>query len=252
MLADRPSHLRPLGALNPSCRTLLWNSFLTEFYRFLGTHLHAWSVDAERPHQTSENALTEQLCSYLNSASNRARGWDVLQFKVEAIDEHNAGRKIDLVASPCGHKILVRGRSYTHYQNIIPIECKRLPTPKDSGRDEREYVIDGHSTLGGIQRFKLGLHGKAHKHGAMIAYVQAKTCSDWFSCINGWIYDLVAKGHSGWSATDALKKVNGLKQVGMTVYGSTHQRADSVAPIRLRHFWVEMPAGGVPRKRQRS
>lgn len=251
MLADRPTHQPPLGALQRSSQTLLWDSFLQEFYRFLGKHLHAWSVDAQRPHQSSENALTEQLCGYLNSASNRARGWDVLQFKVEAIDEHNAGRKIDLVASPCGYKILVKGRGYTHYDNIIPIECKRLPTPKSADRDEREYVIDGHSTLGGIQRFKLGLHGRAHDHGAMIAYVQSKTCVEWFPRVNGWIEDLVAKGHKGWAAMDTLKKMCDPMQPGMATYDSAHQRVGTNVPIRLRHFWVELPADAVPKKRQR-
>lgn len=53
------------------------------------------------------------------------------------------------------------------------IECKRLPTPGGKDR-EREYVSGFHangSPTGGIQRFKLGLHGGQVHDAAMIGYV---------------------------------------------------------------------------------
>jgi hypothetical protein len=49
-----------------------------------------------------------------------------------------------------------KAASILDFDPIMPIECKRLPTPKAKDRDEREYVITEGATAGGIQRFKLG------------------------------------------------------------------------------------------------
>lgn len=246
MLADFPSQQGIVGNLRDAL--LLKDSFIHELLRFLATQLGEWKRDPERPHESSETALTQQLCSYLNSASRLSDGWDILQFKVEAIDEAHPGRKIDLVASPCGPHVLVQGRRYTHYDTIIPVECKRLPTPKDSRRDEREYVIDGKATLGGMQRFKLGLHGAKHSQGAMIAYVQGDHCADWFNRIDGWIRQL-ATCETGWSEADALEPSADCAKAGMATYDSTHSRTEGLGPIQLRHLWIEMDSPHPPVKR---
>lgn len=241
MLADRLSSHRPLGNLDPVQKVFLWNSFFNQFYEFLGKQISIWSADSQKLYKTAENALTQQLCSHLNFASYHTPGWDILRFNIEVIDEIHPGRRIDLAAFPCAYKIEVQGRCYTHYDMIIPIECKRLPTPKSTGRDEREYVFDGHSTLGGIQRFKLGLHGKIHAYGAMIAYVQSDKCCNWFPKVNKWIEELAATGQKGWSKSDVLKGITASVSNGMEAYDSTHQREGSIEPINIRHFWIEIP-----------
>ena len=108
----------------------------------------------------------------------------MLQFRIEEPDEQKTGRKIDLIASPCGPTIWIDGRRCTQFDTLLPIECKRLPTPKDKNRDEREYVINRKATTGGIQRFKAGDHGAAHSRAAIIAYVQAETPQIWFDRLN--------------------------------------------------------------------
>ena len=85
-----------------------------------------------------------------------APGWDVLQFRTEIRDQNEGHRRIDLAPKPSGGVIFIDGRRHTQYDALMPIECKRLPTPKDKDRDEREYVFSRFSSAGGIQRFKAG------------------------------------------------------------------------------------------------
>ena len=68
----------------------------------------------------------------------------------------------------------IEGRQYTKYEPILVMEGKRLPTP-GSGR-EREYVASaaGEKPGGGVQRFKLGLHGAKLSRAGMVGYVQAR------------------------------------------------------------------------------
>jgi hypothetical protein len=121
----------------------------------------------------------------------------------------------------------------------LPIECKRLPTPKGKDRDEREYVISGHRTTGGIQRFKAGYHGAAHLLGAMIGYVQEDTTMLWHKRVTGWIEDLVKAGESGWTVKDHLQIEHDDRTLRLTVFRSSHDR-EIGSPITLRHLWLEM------------
>jgi hypothetical protein len=133
---------------------------------------------------------------------------------------------------------LIEGRSYVDFDSLIPIECKRLPTPKESGRDEREYVISEKTSTGGIQRFKAGNHGAQHSFGAMIGYLQDGTPAQWDKRIEGWI-DALA-GRDGWSKDDNLKMEDADAYRRVTTLRSRHQRANSLPDIELRHIWIEM------------
>jgi hypothetical protein len=124
---------------------------------------------------------------------------------------------------------------------LLPIECKRLPTPKEKDRDEREYVVTAPPrTTGGIQRFKLGYHGAAHRLGAMIAYVQDMTLSHWLAQVNGWIRELSAEMGSAWSNSDALQPVQDDPAVGLFKLVSNHRRGGEFDEIELRHLWIRM------------
>ncbi len=176
-----------------------------ELIDFIAYELPRWRDHPDRSAQTSETALTSQLCGHLNTAARFSPGWDILQFRIEEPDEQQRGRKIDLVASPCGPTVWIEGRRCTQFDTLLPIECKRLPTPKDKDRDEREYVINRHATTGGIQRFKAGNHGAAHSLAAMIAYVQAESPATWHGRLNAWIGELERSTHIGWSAKDLMR-----------------------------------------------
>ena len=184
--------------------------------------------------------LTSQLCAYLSSVARRSAGWDCLQFRTETPDERHRDRKIDLAPSPCGATIWIDGRRHTEFDALLPIECKRLPTPKDARRDEREYVFSRHSSTGGIQRFKAGHHGAMHQIVAMIAYVQDETLAVWNERVASWITEVVMSGANGWTAADLVHMDRCDQRLGVALLHSNHVREGSLPPVRIQHLWVQI------------
>ena len=211
-----------------------------ELLDFIAAELPRWRDHPERPKNQSETALTEYLCDYLTSAARMSSGWDILQFRTEVGDEQRKGRKIDLVPKPCGVNIWIDGRRHTQYEPLLPIECKRLPTPKDKRRDEREYIFSQYASTGGIQRFKAGHHGGNHKFGAMIAYVQEGTTVLWRKNVAGWIKELIDSGQAGWTVKDLLHLEHDDQLLRLAIFRSSHTRENNLPEIELRHLWVEM------------
>ncbi len=207
---------------------------------FIANELPHWRDREDRKHETSETALTSQLCAHMNSASRRCNGWDFLQFRIEEPDEKNVSRKIDLVPAPCATTVWIDGRRHVDFDPLLPIECKRLPTPPGKDRDEREYVFSKHATTGGIQRFKEGHHGALHSVGAMIAYLQENTPSHWSTCVCQWIKDLVESRQLAWAETDVLRLERNDDAQGLTVFRSSHARVKGLPDIEMRHLWIQM------------
>lgn len=236
MLADRPTSCT-LGQLAPGI--LAEGRSRIAILDFILDQLPRWRDRPDRPPHTSETMLTSQLCAHLNSATRKTPGWDCLQFRVEETDERQASRKIDLVVASAGDALIVQGRSYSDFETILPIECKRLPIPSGTRRDEREYVITRVGAGGGIQRYKEGKHGAAHVRAALIAYVQEYSFDHWLSLIEGWIRDLHIAGTSGWSSADALITQRQDPVAGIAIHESVHSRVNLPA-IHLRHLWVKM------------
>ena len=136
--------------------------------------------------------------------------------------------------------IFIAGRRHTQFDTLLPIECKRLPTPKDKDRDEREYVVTNPGTTGGIQRFKFGHHGADHKMAAMIGYIQDGVFSQWLAKMNGWIETLSAEKGSAWTAADSLAVVADDPVVRLTMLKSRHNRGSRLSEIDLQHLWISM------------
>jgi len=214
--------------------------FRYELIEFIKDQLPRWRDRGDRKPETAEAVLTSQLCGHLNSAARHSDGWDALQFRIEEPDEHYKGRRIDLIPAPCGPAIWIEDRRHTDFDSLLPIECKRLPTPKDKDRDEREYVFNGQATTGGLQRFKAGHHGSAHSVGAMIAYVQNETPLFWEKRIAGWIKDLVETGQPNWTTRDFLRLEHSNEEQGIAVLSSSHTRDGDLGEIELRHLWLSM------------
>ncbi len=125
---------------------------------FIQGNLAAWRDDPERDHVERERNLNSQLCKYLNVAA-RNSGFAMVHFHHE--EPQGSQHAADISANPLDTD-WIEGRQYTIiYDPILVLEGKRLPTP-GSGR-KREYVASasGDKPSGGIQRFKLGLHGSA-------------------------------------------------------------------------------------------
>ena len=207
---------------------------------FVADQLPRWRDRPDRTHEESETVLTSQLCSHLNSAARHSEGWDILQFRTELPDEQQNERKIDLAPVPCDTTLCIEGRSYTDFDTLLPIECKRLPTPKGKRRDEREYVIHRSGSTGGIQRFKEGNHGAIHHVGGMIGYVQQDTVPIWSTRIGLWISELAAAGEAGWSADDQLQPDHDDTPNRITTFRSSHERKNDLPRIELRHIWISM------------
>jgi hypothetical protein len=238
MLAAGPSQPDPIGKLSKDVHQP--GTFINELLNLIEGELAVWRDRPERKPETAETSLTSQLCAHMNSVTRRAHGWDVLQFRIEEPDEAVVGRKVDLIAAPANATIWVDGRKYEDFDPLLPIECKRLPTPAQGERDEREYVFSEKSTTGGIQRFKLGLHGAVHKVGGMIGYVQQDTCAIWSGRVAEWIRRLVADGELGWSAADTPNLVHNDAATRVARLESLHARKEGMAQISLRHLWIQM------------
>jgi hypothetical protein len=211
-----------------------------EMIDFIVDELPRWRDFSGRPPVTSETDLTDQLCDHLNSAARHSIGWDFLQFRTEVGDEQNKGRKIDLVPKPCAATVWINGRRHTQFDTLMPIECKRLPTPAGTDRDEREYVFSGKSSTGGIQRFKAGHHGAVHKLGAMIGYVQEGNFNEWKNKVAGWINALIKLNITGWTSADLPRPLREDEVHRISVLKSVHTRGETLSDIELRHLWIQM------------
>ena len=214
--------------------------WLSALVSFMGGVLPGWRDDPAREQATGETKLTAQLCARLNSASRHTPGWDFLQFRREEPDEVDRRRAVDLVVAPRGEVIWIEGQEYTEYRALIPIECKRLPTPSGSERDEREYLISRFSSTGGVQRFKAGHHGAGHERAAMIGYVQAHDIGHWQSELDDWIDRIVDDATENWSAADKLAMIAHDAAQRLATLRSQHIRRPGLNPIQIDHLWIEM------------
>lgn len=235
MLAKRGSDIST-GSLGRNVH--LESESLYQLLEFVGDELAVWANRSDRTKRDTETALTSGFCSHLNSASNRS-GWDFVQFRTEVPDEENAKRSIDLTVNPCNAVIEVSGKTVTDQGMLLPIECKRLPTPKNKDREETEYVFTEKSTTGGIQRFKDGHHGSHHALAAMIGFVQEQATPSWLSKVIGWVDDRVAANASGWSSADHPVAV-GANSGSVSRYKSHHNRQGGLGPIEIRHYWLDL------------
>ena len=184
--------------------------------------------------------MTEHLCDHLNGAAYHSTIWSHVQFRTETVDEARGNRKIDLTVKPRGAAIIIEGRRHSQFEALFPIECKRLPTPKEKDRDEREYVTNDPGTTGGIQRFKLGYHGATHTFAAMIGYVQEETSTHWLNMVNRWIRDLSGEADSVWSDSDTLQLLSDDAASGISTLESRHRRGGGLDECELRHLWISM------------
>lgn len=238
MLADSINIIHPAGKLGQDIH-LPFTSKL-ELVGFIAEELPHWRDHPDRPSAFGEAKLTEYLCDHLNSAVQQSKVWSHVQFRTETADEVCGGRRIDLSVKPCAATFIIEGRRHTQFEALFPIECKRLPTPKEKNRDEREYVTNEPGTTGGIQRFKFGYHGAKHTFGAMIAYVQEQSFSHWLNQMNLWIRDLAAGPNSDWSDSDTLQLQSVNSGTAVSTLKSEHRRNCCPGVFELHHLWIRM------------
>jgi hypothetical protein len=205
---------------------------------FVSEELAAWRDDPDRVAEDAEERLNAQLCKYLNVAASGR--FPMVYFHHE--EKQTGIRRVDISALP--KRGIVLGMTYhSIYEPFLVLEGKRLPAP--SGDREREYVTGRPKQSGGIQRFKLSLHGSRQSKAAIIGYVQSGTLKEWLARINEWIRAEVENQKASgeiWSMTEQLLDFTEDTSLRTASSSSVHPRADGAASpeIKLRHLWVVM------------
>jgi len=238
MLADR-------GATGPVVQGLRAGLHLpaTQFRKlvaFIAAALPSWRDDELRRPETAEDALSDQLCDFLNDVARNSPGLDAFKFQRETRDERKGGRNLDIAAKASGCSIWIGDRYYSPYDIFLPIECKRLPTPAAKKRDPREYLFSGSSTTGGVQRFKSGEHAANHAFAAMIGYVQHQDIPHWQRELGRWVDELSISFAPLWSENDRLQLEFHDKRGRHAILNSNHARANGLGDITMVHLWIEM------------
>lgn len=224
------SELNPKIGQPPSKLKLIIVNKVVDFVYNL---LPLWRDDLERDKKVkAEELLNEQLCTFL---CTEAVNEEVFYFHHE--QHQTAQRRVDMAAKPTKH-LISAGIYGSKYDVIATFEAKRLPAPSLSRR--REYVIGESKASGGIQRYKLCLHGASLSISGIIGYIQKNDFSYFYNTINAYIDELVlSKCEPEWSSKEKLLHLtcNTANNTARTL--SKHSRIDGTM-ITLHHLWVDM------------
>ena len=211
---------------------------ILEIINFISVQLPFWRDDPNRVDEQSEHKLNAQLSKFLNYKARE----HLPMFRFDHEEPQQSSRSIDISVSP-ETRVVIEARTYTIYDPVLVIECKRLPAP--SLDREKEYV-SGQSPdkiTGGIQRFKLCFHGAKHDLAAMVGYIQNGIDEGWIDTINKWIKELAAKPIGDgcvWSDDEilCLDEYNSITGVGKCK--SKHRRSAKNHKIEIYHIWISM------------
>ena len=213
------------------------NALVNQTMVFVEKELPSWRDDKTRKYAEAEEALNAQLCKYLND-----RGRDHFPMAVFHHEERQGTkRRVDLSANPSS-KAIKAAVYESIYEPFLVMEGKRLPTPTKAR--EREYLTGFADESGGIQRYRMCLHGKGMKIAMLIAYVQSGEAKDWHTPINGWVKTLKTSGEDKsckWTTADALGKITHDGKKNACHCQSSHKRSDGEPDIKLVHLWICMP-----------
>ncbi len=212
----------------------------TEFIR---QQLPRWRDDPTRPVEQAETKLNIQMCMFLEARARNDFPMACFYHEFPQTGRH----RVDVAASP-SEMMVIEARTYSIYEPFLVLEGKRLPAP--STDRQMEYVTGRDRKDGGIQRFKLGLHGAMLQVAVMIGYMQEGSARQWHRTINSWISALVAGtviDGCRWKARERLGPLHENKRDRIGACCSEHERSGSVASdtIQLQHLFIEMH-GGIP------
>ncbi len=228
-----PSRIPSSGRLDSGA--IRKDTLVERTIEFVWNCLLPWRDDPQRPRVEGEEDINSSFCDFLDS--NASRSFSMVRFHHE--QRQTEQRRADFGAKP-NQTTLIRGETYSIYKPFLVMEGKRLPAPKKSR--EREYISGGEKATGGIQRFKLGLHGKEHNVAIMLGYIQQDTPQEWLPKINSWINELADSDSAMWSKTEILSALQPQKPRGRTRATSTHSRIPGCRSkqIHLHHFWIAL------------
>jgi hypothetical protein len=237
-MAERRSKLRGIGRITTGIQP---GTVVAKTIEFVRRQLPRWRDDATRPVEHAEPKLNIQMCMFLEA---RARSeFPMACFHHEV--PQDGQRRVDVSVSP-PEMTVIEAKTYSTYDPFLVLEGKRLPAP--SSDRQMEYVTGREQRNGGMQRFKLGLHGAKLQVAMMIGYVQEGSALHWHKEINSWISALAAGTITDvcvWNAGERLGQLYEDKMDRIGSCSSEHKRSGVVASnsIRLQHLLVEMHGG---------
>jgi len=239
MIADEPRPTPGIGI--PDATLLNADAFHHAIVAFIAHELPVWRDRVDRFPVTDEPRLNETLCDHLDCAARHS--FDSIRFCHEPYQ--TPGRAADLAVKP-GKYIVVEGIGFSEFEQLLPVECKRLPTPPDKRRSDCEYVhgLTGHRT-GAVERFKHGLHGPANKRALIIAYLQSESFTHWLAKINERLARLASADVDNglWGPAEVLSDLTVSRSPDLHWLISHHRRRRPPATfdrIEIEHLWLKM------------
>ena len=181
----------------------------------------------------NEKGITNRLCKILNCQK-------LLYFHHEGMQEERTGispsMDIEAIAKT---STVFEARLYAKENTLMAVEAKRLPSPPPKSR-EREYLVGSGANGGGVERFKLGVHGKNAPAWTIVAYLQKHDFASWHTTVNGWLTELACTGHppAQWNSSETLELVG--QGTISARYRSMNTRTcgGQTDVIEITHLWV--------------
>jgi hypothetical protein len=238
------SHL----AGTPKHKTLNFSKFRADALVFIESNINDFplflsnsSFDANGLPKTIsvENKITQKIVSFFNS---KLENGGIFKIKRNEIYTFHFGNQSE---EETGHRsndasivIIQKKPKHKEFDRILCIEAKRLPTP--GSRRKKEYV---EGNLGGIERFKMGVHSSELPEAIMLAYIQTHDATHWHTQVNTWIDEQITTSSNTeltWAAQDKLQHTATLGAVEK--YHSKHERINSKVSndIELHHYWLNL------------
>lgn len=226
----------PAGRMLGGSGTLLGpppNAQFVIVVQFLKTHLSQFAGSVLNANIDNEDGLNSRLSRFITNAAAQ----EIFFAEHESMEDETRGNS---PAVDIGIHLKVEDTGIDP-PLITVFEGKRLTTKLPNKR-RREYVI-GHEEggryihCGGIERFKLAIHGGKLHHAGMIGYLQDGSPDSWREKVNTWICGLCSQPFvPAWSEREQLtpQKTDGR----VTVYSSVVNRVGS--ELHLTHLWIDL------------
>ncbi len=183
----------------------------------------------------NEDGLNSKLTRFITNAADQENFFA----NRESMEDERRGNS---PATDIGIYLKVNPDTGIDSPRITVFEGKRLSTKLPKKRHQ-EYVIghkekEKHVPCGGIERFKLGKHGRKLNYAGLIGYLQDGTPETWHEKINTWIRELCGQSSEEpkWSDQEQLrpKKNNGR----VAEYASIVKRTDN--ELCMTHLWISL------------
>lgn len=218
--------------------TLLGPSPSTQFnlvVNLVKQSLPLLAVSAMKDGISNEDGLNSLLSLFISKAARK----DDLPFIVQ----HQSTEDLTRGGSPAPdigiHLDIVDDAN--PFPRITVFEGKRLTTSLGLQR-RKEYVIGReekgkHVPCGGIERFKLSIHGRELNHVGMIGYIQEGTPEYWHGLINSSISELSLLHETPkWSEEEHLAKVTTKGRISESA-SIVYRKVDK---LHLTHLWINL------------